>query len=694
LEDPIIRPLLAALALATASLAVHCGQGDVESQPPDARAPARDAAELDAALASDATLATDADLPLDAAPAPDAAARRDAGHPDAAARPDGAMLRDAAPASDSCVPETDQDFCSRLGKSCGPWSGLDDCGAPRSVASCGGCAAPQTCAGAGVSNVCGCAESAAVTALSIVPPRTATSVGVQAIFAAAPLDQTGQAVAKPCIAWTTDVGAAITAVDSFTASLSAFTTGNHTVFATADGVVASMTVNVNPAMPVPGPAPVPPSVAAPNQPLPVSGQPNARSYWPLYPGYYWIYQNSVSGQFLRISVVGTVPYFGPSAYYFAGPAYQVDFEKQDASSYWCIGAPWNLAWFLGYAADGSVISSGDYMWDFTTGLSVNDVWDYYSLQSGTPPYLLVKPNPPLDSTFSYPQAYPQRAGVSFEPLNNGPAGNDAWSPTTWSVTWSAQSVSVPAYSGPTIMAEYDEGGQQVEDWHYAQGIGVVKIVSRTQGGVTWPAPVEMNLVSYSLIPRSMPTPTLTLRDRVAFAADAIDGLSYLQWKRYYDEQSLVPAPSPAQVCLSDAQANSPRSLDSFLALVQEAGTCVPASATVTCQLLVNDSSTGAVFSVGGAAANYTLVSSVANLKAYWKGTKDGVVDVPPDTLVNYIPLGTVFTSDRPTGVFFAYPSLSPGQAANQPGYLRSVELRDSSGATVCTTNAVLLVVNP
>jgi hypothetical protein len=55
----------------------------------------------------------------------------------------------------SCTPETDPAFCSRLGKNCGGFSGTDNCGAARTVASCGTCTAPQTCGGAGAANVCG-----------------------------------------------------------------------------------------------------------------------------------------------------------------------------------------------------------------------------------------------------------------------------------------------------------------------------------------------------------------------------------------------------------------------------------------------------------------------------------------------------------------------------------------------------------
>jgi poly(beta-D-mannuronate) lyase len=55
----------------------------------------------------------------------------------------------------ACLPESDQTFCSRLGKTCGTVTGTDNCGAARTVASCGGCLMPQTCGGGGTPNMCG-----------------------------------------------------------------------------------------------------------------------------------------------------------------------------------------------------------------------------------------------------------------------------------------------------------------------------------------------------------------------------------------------------------------------------------------------------------------------------------------------------------------------------------------------------------
>jgi len=58
-----------------------------------------------------------------------------------------------------CAPETDADFCKRLGNDCGVLTGTDNCGAARTVASCGSCGAPKTCGGGGTPNVCGCTET-------------------------------------------------------------------------------------------------------------------------------------------------------------------------------------------------------------------------------------------------------------------------------------------------------------------------------------------------------------------------------------------------------------------------------------------------------------------------------------------------------------------------------------------------------
>ncbi len=57
--------------------------------------------------------------------------------------------------SGTCTPESDGEFCSRLGKNCDSVTANDNCGTPRTVSSCGTCIAPQTCGGGGTANVCG-----------------------------------------------------------------------------------------------------------------------------------------------------------------------------------------------------------------------------------------------------------------------------------------------------------------------------------------------------------------------------------------------------------------------------------------------------------------------------------------------------------------------------------------------------------
>src|SRR5262245_17000995 len=51
--------------------------------------------------------------------------------------------------NDACVPETDQQFCSRIGKSCEVVTGIDNCGATRAP-NCGTCSTGMGC----VDNVC------------------------------------------------------------------------------------------------------------------------------------------------------------------------------------------------------------------------------------------------------------------------------------------------------------------------------------------------------------------------------------------------------------------------------------------------------------------------------------------------------------------------------------------------------------
>jgi outer membrane protein assembly factor BamB len=54
-----------------------------------------------------------------------------------------------------CTPESDEALCSTLGKTCGTLTAVDNCGSQRTVSSCGTCTSPETCGGGGTANVCG-----------------------------------------------------------------------------------------------------------------------------------------------------------------------------------------------------------------------------------------------------------------------------------------------------------------------------------------------------------------------------------------------------------------------------------------------------------------------------------------------------------------------------------------------------------
>ena len=55
----------------------------------------------------------------------------------------------------SCTPETNAQFCTRVGATCGSVTAADNCGTTRTVSSCGSCTSPETCGGGGTPNVCG-----------------------------------------------------------------------------------------------------------------------------------------------------------------------------------------------------------------------------------------------------------------------------------------------------------------------------------------------------------------------------------------------------------------------------------------------------------------------------------------------------------------------------------------------------------
>jgi len=78
-----------------------------------------------------------------------------------------------------CTAETDADFCVRLGKNCGPATGTDNCGAPR-TADCGTCTSPLTCGGGnpGAPNICGCTPETNTTFCSRNGGECGTLLGI------------------------------------------------------------------------------------------------------------------------------------------------------------------------------------------------------------------------------------------------------------------------------------------------------------------------------------------------------------------------------------------------------------------------------------------------------------------------------------------------------------------------------------
>ena len=112
---------------------------------PDQPVPAPDAAApvvpMDAAVGKAADGATDRTRDL----ATDVAGGRDtyAATGDAIGTDGGAVPIDGQARLDACVPETDQQMCTRLGGSCDGLSWWDNCGQYRSIGSCGTCPGPD-----------------------------------------------------------------------------------------------------------------------------------------------------------------------------------------------------------------------------------------------------------------------------------------------------------------------------------------------------------------------------------------------------------------------------------------------------------------------------------------------------------------------------------------------------------------------
>jgi len=149
-------------------------------------------------------------------------------------------------------------------------------------------------------------------------------------------------------------------------------------------------------MPTPAPAP---RAGAGNRPQYAAAAPgfgpaaDERSYWPLLS---WLLlgvpERRTTGSAAHLGR-GSIPYFGPSAYYFRGPAFQLDFEKQGPRATGIIEAPLEPRLVPGLRPRRRRHLVGDYLWDLHDGHSVNKRLADLLTADGTPPYLLVKPNP-------------------------------------------------------------------------------------------------------------------------------------------------------------------------------------------------------------------------------------------------------------------------------------------------------------
>lgn len=142
--------VLVASAFTVATFAACSGIDGLPENPlnPSASDAASDAAVADA---NDASAAVDAGM--NDVSVPDASVG-DSGNVDSSTVDAGGDATvDAAP----CVSETDNAFCTRLGKNCGAVTAADNCGVARTVASCGVCSSYyDSCGGGNVPNVCGC----------------------------------------------------------------------------------------------------------------------------------------------------------------------------------------------------------------------------------------------------------------------------------------------------------------------------------------------------------------------------------------------------------------------------------------------------------------------------------------------------------------------------------------------------------
>ena len=219
-------------------------------------------------------------------------------------------------------------------------------------------------------------------------------------------------------------------------------------------------------------------------------------FWPLVPGNEWNFERSDNGHTLKISVMPQLKEFGCGKF----PVH-IYFEKKDADAYWGPSLENNLHWILGVNPNGDIRGFGHYVADLS-GQLLAGTMNYRSMVSDIPAYLILRGNQKAFQYVSNRHALP-----SSELFTNSCLPDLDQYPSLWNVFWTRTAVSTPGYSGPAIKASFDEisGGRQIEDWYFAQGIGVVRIVVKDLDNKPI---VDMSLRSYSLRdPNFLPNPT-------------------------------------------------------------------------------------------------------------------------------------------------------------------------------------------
>jgi len=214
-------------------------------------------------------------------------------------------------------------------------------------------------------------------------------------------------------------------------------------------------------------------------------------WWPLVPGNSWTLKKSDNGHPLTIIVEPIQPTFGCG-----NNPIHLNFVKTDADAYWGPGSATDLQWFLGVQGNGDLMGYGYYTTDFS-GNPQGGTMNFRSINPDIPAYFLIPGNVTNNQTVSNRHALPTSPNITDECLPNT---NNYYS--TWNVNWTYTTVSVPAYSGPALLAHYDEqtgGGRQIENWYFAQGIGITRIETEEVDGTT---DVDMQLASYSLMDAS------------------------------------------------------------------------------------------------------------------------------------------------------------------------------------------------